>query len=289
MSQEQTQTTFGYKWQNFPIVDNVRDIEERSVGRIERNGWEASEFHEWLDGKTVLDAGCGMGWFTRYLTEHNESGAVYGMDISEMAVRKGKELQPDVNLLVGDLTAPPFPDESLDYIACEEVIHHTPDPPATLDRLVSRLVPDGVFTMYIYKEKPLLREHADTVIRERTTEMDIEAVHDFAHQMSQLGEALYEVDEKIEVPDIPLLDVEAGTYSVQEFVYRFLCHCYFDWTNEDMEWSIANNFDWYHPEYAFRYTESEVRSMVADAGLELEHFNEQMSGFSVRARKPDAD
>jgi hypothetical protein len=128
---------------------------------------------------------------------------------------------------------------------------------------------------------------ADSTIREETTEMSIEECVEFSTQMSKLGRELHELDETIEVPDIPLLDIEAGTYDLHEFVYRHLLHCYFDWSTEDLDWSIANNFDWYHPEYAYRYTETEVREMITGAGLEIEHFDELMSGFSVRAKKPN--
>ena len=47
--------------------------------------------------------------------------------------------------------------------------------------------------------------------------------------------------------------------------------------------STVTNFDWYSPEYAYRYTEREVVELVKDAGLTVEHMDELMSGYSVRA------
>jgi len=256
----------------------------RGEHRIERNGWEPEEFETWIDGKRVLDAGCGMGWYTEYLSKRNPNGVVYGVDIAPDAVAKGTELGID-NLLVGNIMRLPFPDDTFDYVACEEVIHHTPDPPQTLSHLASKLKSGGTLTLYVYKEKPLVRETADETIRARTTEMSVEECLAFSEQMTELGRALNDVDEQVTVPDVPLLGIEGGTYSIHEFVYRYFLKCYFDWETEDEDVSVATNFDWYHPEYAFRYTESEVREMFDDAELHIEHFSELMSGFSVRAVK----
>jgi ubiquinone/menaquinone biosynthesis C-methylase UbiE len=253
--------------------------------RIKRNGWDVEEFEDWINGKRVLDAGCGMGWYTDFLSERNPNGEVYGVDIANRAIKKGLELG-NGHLLVGDITDLPFPDDTFDYIACEEVIHHTPEPKHTLNHLVRKIKPGGSYTMYIYKEKPLLREMADTIIRERTTEMSIEECMEFSRKMTELGEALYELDETIEVPDIPTLDVNRGEYSIHEFIYRHFLKCYFDWETQDEKVSTAGNFDWYHPEYAYRYDEQEVKNMVANSGLNINHFNELMSGYSVRAKKP---
>lgn len=232
----------------------------------------------------MLDAGCGQGWWTGFLNDLNTEGEVYGIDIAEGAVTRGRE-KFSRNLVVGDIANLPFRAEAFDYIACEEAIHHTPDPESALNHLASHLCPGGTYTMYIYKKKPLLRETADTIIRERTTDMDIQECVEFSKKMAKLGKELYEVDEEITVPQIPTLGIEAGTYTVQEFVYRYLLKCYFNWYHEDWDKSVGNNFDWYHPRYAHRYIESEVRDMVNDAGMGIVHFKELMSGCSIKSIK----
>jgi hypothetical protein len=45
------------------------------------------------------------------------------------------------------------------------------------------------------------------------------------------------------------------------------------------------NYDWYHPRYAHRHSEEEVRAMCAAAGLQVVHLDAQESGFTVRALK----
>jgi SAM-dependent methyltransferase len=282
--QEQTQDTFGFKWENFPNIGDSRPALAKGEDRIERNGWEFNDFEDWVNGKRVLDAGCGMGWYTEFLSKCNPDGVVYGVDIAKKAIKNGFELGNN-HLLIGDISKLPFQDETFDYIACEEVIHHTPEPEETLKHLVTKLKPGGVYTMYIYKKKPILREMADTTIREQTTEMSIDECMEFSRKITELGKTLYEVDESIEVPDIPTLDIEEGEYSVHEFIYRYFIKCYFDWEIEDENVSTATNFDWYRPEYAYRYSENEVKELVVNEGLEIEYFNEMMSGYSLRARK----
>jgi len=287
MTQEGTRSTFGFKWRNFPVVtadDQTRPALAYGEERLQRNGWEPPTFEEWVGGKTVLDAGCGVGWYTEYLRSRNPTGTTIGIDIAEEAVRKGRDLGHG-DLLVGDIGAPPFPDEYFDYIACEEVLHHTPDPPEYLQGLVRSLRRGGTITLYVYKEKPLLREQADELLRERTTRMSIEECLEFSEQMTALGRALSDLDEEITVPEIPLLDVEEGSYDVHEFVYRHFLKCYFDWRSGDWDTSVATNFDWYHPEYAFRYDEPTLRSILDDACLEVVHFEELMSGYAVRATR----
>lgn len=283
MAQRGTRTTFGFKWSTWPEAGHRTD-RTGAENRIRRNGWTVPEFESWVEDKVVLDAGSGSGWWVHYLEDAVESGRVVGVEIADDAVRTGYD-SAGGELLHGDITNLPFDDETFDYVSCEAVLHHTPDPPATLEHLVDKLVPGGEISLYVYKEKPLIRELADTAIRERTTDLDVDDCVALSENMAELGRELSRIDEEITVPEIPELDVEAGTYDVHEFVYRYFVKCFFDWEHEDWETSVATNFDWYHPEYAYRFSESELREVVADVDLEIAHFNEQMSGFSVWACK----
>jgi ubiquinone/menaquinone biosynthesis C-methylase UbiE len=275
--------TFGYKWDKWPDAGQSTD-RTGPQNRIERNGWEVSDFEAWVEDKTVLDAGTGAGWWVHYLESVITTGRVVGVDIAFDVVQRGKN-SGNGELLNGDIATLPFDDETFDYISCEAVLHHTPDPESTLTHLTEKLRPGGTMTLYVYKEKPRLRELADTVIRETTTEMTIEECEAFSEKMTTLGKELYETNAEITVPEIPELDIEAGTYSIHEFMYRYFLKCFFDWENEDWDTSVATNFDWYHPEYAYRYSESDFREMLVANDLHIEFFNEQMSGYSARVTK----
>lgn len=70
-----------------------------------------------LAGKTILDAGCGVGAFSEPLTKKNE---VYGVDFSEkslqFAAARGLRTMP------GDLANLAFPDDTFDVVLCIGVI-----------------------------------------------------------------------------------------------------------------------------------------------------------------------
>jgi 2-polyprenyl-3-methyl-5-hydroxy-6-metoxy-1,4-benzoquinol methylase len=59
-----------------------------------------------LDGKTVLDAGCGPGVFTRVLAERGAQ--VTGIDLSPRLIEMAREQDPDgtIDYRVGDLSEP---------------------------------------------------------------------------------------------------------------------------------------------------------------------------------------
>lgn len=76
-----------------------------------------------LQGKRVLDAGCGSGWFARYCKAR---GVDYtGADISETSVALSRKVTP--NIVQADSQALPFEDGSFDYVFCIDSFEHVPD------------------------------------------------------------------------------------------------------------------------------------------------------------------
>ena len=82
--------------------------------------------------------------------------------------------------------------------------------------------------------------------------------------------------------DVELLGIPKGVYDVQRLVYWHFAKLFW---NPTMTFEENNhvNFDWYHPRYAHRHTEDEVRSWFEDCGLEITRFDAQEAGFTVRA------
>lgn len=56
-----------------------------------------------LGAKSVLEAGCGLGKFTNYLSNALPDVQIVGMDISETAVHKARETYPSLRFMVGNL------------------------------------------------------------------------------------------------------------------------------------------------------------------------------------------
>jgi malonyl-CoA O-methyltransferase len=85
-----------------------------------------------LDGKRVLDAGCGKGRFARIVKDRNPSAEVWGLDISEDMLRFVPE---GVHTQQGSLTFLPFPNAHFDGVYATESLEHAVE----IDRAVGEL------------------------------------------------------------------------------------------------------------------------------------------------------
>jgi SAM-dependent methyltransferase len=286
--QRETVESFSFKW------SRAREYRGATLGHytqwyLDRYGFGAEEgLRRFLEPKRrILDAGTAHGRDAAMYARLS-AAEVYGVDISTGIENAYRDLGtvPRLHFLQADIGRLPFATGFFDLIACDQVLHHTPDTRAALQRLVERLAPGGHVLFYVYKRKGPIREFCDDYIRERTTRMSPEECLRFSEAITHLGKALTELKAEIEVPaDIPLLGIKAGRHDVQRFFYWNVLKCYW---NDGMDWesNVITNFDWYHPVHAHRHTVDEVRQWCAAEGLSVEHFDVQESGISVRARKP---
>ncbi|MCQ9206940.1 MAG: class I SAM-dependent methyltransferase [Omnitrophica bacterium] len=73
------------------------------------------------DGK-ILEAGCGAGRVLRYYK--NRGYNIIGMDFIEEAVRKLKEIDPELNVEVGDITGTRYSDRAFKYVLAFGLFHN---------------------------------------------------------------------------------------------------------------------------------------------------------------------
>lgn len=285
--QKETVESFSWKW------EKAKEYRTQTLGHyqqwyLQRYGFDsADELSKFLAGKEcILDAGTAHGRDAQMYHDHS-TAQVFGVDIStgiQNAYRDLKGLER-LNLVQGDLANLPFAHEQFDFIGCDQVIHHTPDTRQSLHNLLKRLKVGGHINFYCYKVKAPTREFCDDYIRERTTKMSPEECMKVSEQITHLAKALTELNVQIDVPvDIPILGIEKGKQDIQRFIYWNWFKCYW---NETMPWeaNVITNFDWYHPLHAHRHTPEELRQWCQEEQLEVEHFDVQESGISVRARK----
>lgn len=92
----------------------------------------------------VLDLGCGCGVpVTRSPT--TAGYAVTGVDLSEVQIRRARDLVPAATLIQADATTMDFPPASFDAIVCLYTLIHLPldEQPPLLDRIAAWLRPGG--------------------------------------------------------------------------------------------------------------------------------------------------
>ena len=54
--------------------------------------------------RNILEAGCGLGYFTAYLAKHCHNACITGMDISDTAIKKAKSNFPQLPFFQGNLS-----------------------------------------------------------------------------------------------------------------------------------------------------------------------------------------
>jgi 2-polyprenyl-3-methyl-5-hydroxy-6-metoxy-1,4-benzoquinol methylase len=105
-----------------------------------------------LEGKQVLEAGCGAGRFTEVLLSTGAN--VTSIDLSE-AVEANQENFPqgaNHRIAQADILKLPFPERSFDVVMCLGVIQHTASTEESIKSLYSRVKPGGwlVIDHYTY-------------------------------------------------------------------------------------------------------------------------------------------
>ena len=97
-----------------------------------------------LEGKRILDMGCGVGAFVRRLGEY--SAEVYGTDIDAERVAEGTVEVPNLGLAVCEQL--PFADETFDVVILHEVLEHVTDDQETLREARRVLAPGGSVVVF---------------------------------------------------------------------------------------------------------------------------------------------
>lgn len=94
-------------------------------------------------GKRALDVGCAYGYVLDVLSGFGYK--VYGLDISDYAIKKAKERLPDGTFAAHDIQkSMPFKDK-FDFITCIETLEHLKNPEAAIKNCYNALNPHGIF------------------------------------------------------------------------------------------------------------------------------------------------
>jgi hypothetical protein len=138
---------------------------------------------------------------------------------------------------------------------------------------------------YVYRRKAPIRELTDDYLRNVLAPLPPEEAWAALRPLTVLARTLAEAHVELDVPeDVPILGIPAGRHDLQRLIYWHFAKVFW---NEQLpfETNVHVNFDWYHPRYAHRHTEDEIRSWCADGGLTVTHLDAGESGFTVRAVK----
>ena len=289
--QLQTEQSFAYKWRRRETYESekVRDVARRWL--LDRYGFESREAMRsfFADRELSLDAGCGSAFSASLWLSPGWSrgGAAWvGVDISDAVevARDRLEGIERLHFVQADILDLPFRAGVFGAIFSEGVLHHTPSTEAAFRSLVPLLRAGGELLFYVYRLKAPVREFTDDHVRSVIYSLPPDDAWEALRPLTELGRALAELRTEVDVPDVPLLGIKAGTYDVQRLVYWHFAKLFWN-ADLSFEENLHVNFDWYHPRYAHRHTEEEVRGWCDEADLDVTRFHVEPSGFTVRAVK----
>jgi len=289
--QQETFESFSAKWAEITPEEVRQRYRQQHAWYVERFGFgDEDGLREFLaDKRIVLEAGTGTGGDAARFAELAPHSVVVGLDLSgaiEVAQREFGDL-PNVNFVQADLMRPPVRPAQFDFVSSDQVIHHTPDAPRAFATLAERVRPGGHLAVYVYKVKAPLRELADDWIRMRSTRMSVDQCMELSRDITELGRELSRAGATVRLErGVPLLGIAAGEHDVQRLIYWSFLKCF--WNDDFSEnLNVLVNFDWYHPPYASRHTEDELRGWCEDCGFSISHMDVSESGLSVLARRED--
>lgn len=103
-----------------------------------------------LEGKSVLDLGCGYGWHCRYAVEQGASEAL-GIDLSQRMLWEAetRNADPRITYRRCGIEAYEYPEKRWDCVVSNLALHYIADLDGVFVRVFQTLKPGGVFLMNI--------------------------------------------------------------------------------------------------------------------------------------------
>jgi SAM-dependent methyltransferase len=226
--------SFGRQWNRYDVA---RDEEDETTFQV-KTGVAPGD----LNGKLVLDAGCGGGRYALVAARHGAK--VVGVDLSS-AVDKAKALCdgfPDVAIVQGDLTRLPLAEGVFDLAFSIGVLHHGPDPRGAFREVARRVKPGGRLAVWLYRQNTLPQEWLNSGLRSVTTRLPARVLEPLCAALGVFG-------------SVPVM---RRTFNK---VVNFSNHP--DWTLR-----VCDNYDWYAPKYQSHHSVEELKTWFVEEGYD---------------------
>ncbi|MFZ3264136.1 MAG: methyltransferase domain-containing protein [Terriglobales bacterium] len=262
---QQYAASFGFQWHRYQTTqlgDGERPVEDRDFRM--KTGLRPEE----LQGKLVLDVGCGMGRFAEVATRWG--ARVVGIDLSAAAEVAAKNLKDrEFVAFQADVFALPFFPESFDVIYSVGVLHHTPDCEAAVKTLDKYLKPGGTLAVWLYSGYNKWYRFSD-IWRRYSSRMQPATLHAI---LKVAVPVLYNTE--LVLRKVPLVGPPVAGLMHHVFPVN---------RRPDPELRMLDTFDWYSPKYQSKHTYEQVFRWYEAMGMEDMRVGE--ISIAVRGRKP---
>ena len=262
---QQYAASFGFQWHRYQKVQldhDERRVEDRDFRM--KTGLRPEE----LQGKLVLDVGCGMGRFAEVATRWG--ARVVGVDLSAAAEVAAKNLKDrEFVAFQADVFALPFLPGSFDIIYSVGVLHHTPDCEAAVKMLEKYLKPGGILAVWLYSGYNKWYRFSD-IWRHYTSSMKPTTLHTILKVAVPVLYNTQLVLNKVPLVGPPVAGLMHHVFPVNR--------------QKNSELRMLDTFDWYSPKYQSKHTYEQVFRWYEAMGMEDMRVGE--TSIAVRGRKP---
>lgn len=250
-------SSFGYQWNLFrkEQIDSHNGTTLSADRFWSETGWDKSE----LEGKWILDAGCGAG---RFLDVASTAEAeVVGIDISNAidAAKLNLEGRENVHFVQASIYELPFRKGTFDYCYCIGVIQHTPNPEESLRSIAEMVRKDGEIAVTIYeRRKWWTMFYSKYWLRKFTKRMSKEKLLKIIRGVMPIAFPVTDV-----LFRIPLLS------KAFMFVIPVANYVHEEQLNRDQRyaWAILDTFDMLSPQFDLPMDEGQASRVLVESGI----------------------
>jgi SAM-dependent methyltransferase len=203
--------------------------------------WNATRWTpDMINGKWVLDAGCGSGRFAEIALRAGANVVALDYSSAVDACYENLRQYPNLHVVQGDIYALPFQSNFFPFIYSLGVLQHTPDVEKSFNSLVKALGNGGSICADFYWKRFQTMLHTKYLLRPITKKIDhrkmFRVVNDMVPKLLPISNALIR---------IPVIGkslsrlIPVANYSTT-----------FNLTKEQqLQWSILDTWDWFSPSY----------------------------------------
>jgi len=225
--------SFGHQWTRFDVA---HDAEDRATFEA-KTGFLLND----LQGKKILDAGCGGGRYAKVCGE--AGGIVFGADHTRSVEKAGQlcsQLQ-HVHFVQADLKHLPFEPASFDVVFSIGVMHHDADTRSVFDAVAKMVKPGGRYAVWLYRRNQWWQEFLNSGLRAITTRLPSSVLMPFCHVGAFLG-------------GLPVVN------KLLNKIINFSAH-------PIHQNRVCDTFDWWAPKYQYHHTVEELSVWFHEAGF----------------------
>jgi len=133
---------------------------------------------------SMLDVACGMGSFTRYVKARLPFVEVSGIDFSDYAIKRAKEIDDRIDYYTGDVYNMPFEDGQFETLTAGEILEHLEYPGKFLAECKRVLKKKG----RIIITTPIAQEDGKLLSEEHIKEYEAQELFDLVAEHFAVGE-----------------------------------------------------------------------------------------------------